>query len=175
MHARSGKSTKGSPYFLLDAKEDTLFNNRLYDYEINALNISSPMVVLSSCRTGGGQLQSGEGIISLSRSFLLAGAESVVHTLWPVEDTRGPDLMLEYYHELKRGRSKSSALTLAKQNYLESTPPSYTHPYYWAAYQITGNPMPLCKPWRYLFYSGLILVIFLTTFYFIRRSLRARS
>jgi len=175
MHARSGKSTKGSPYFLLDANEDTLFNNRLYDYEINGLNISSPMVVLSSCRTGGGQLHSGEGIISLSRSFLLAGAKSVVHTLWPVEDTRGPDLMLEYYHELKRGRSKSSSLTVAKQNYLESTPPSYTHPYYWASYQITGNPVPLCKSWRYLFFPGLILVISLTALYFIRRSLRARS
>ena len=175
MHARAGESAKGSPYFLLDALEDTLFNNRLHDYEINALTISSPMVVLSSCRTGGGQFQSGEGMISLSRSFLLAGAESVVHTLWPVEDARGPDLMLEYYRELKRGRSKSSALTRAKKQYLAGTPPSYTHPYYWAAYQITGNPAPLSNPWKFVVVPSVILAISLSIYLFIRRSFRARA
>ena len=83
----------------------------------------------------------------------MAGAQSVVHTLWPVEDASGPDLMVEYYRELKRGKSKSGALTRAKQQYLASTPPSYTHPYYWAAYQITGNPDPLSNPWKFVVFS----------------------
>ncbi len=174
MHALAGERTGGSPYFILDAEENSSVNNRLYDYEINALTLSSPMVVLSSCKSGGGLLQGGEGIMSLSRSFLMAGAASVVHTLWPVEDTRGSDIMVEYYHNLKRGNSKSKALTRAKQQYMANTPPSYTHPYYWAAYQVTGNPAPLISIWKLVIIPGLFLLISLSVFYFIRRSFRTR-
>jgi len=174
MHARSGTDAKGSPYFLLKANDSTQLDNRLFDYEINAMSITSPMVVLSSCRTGGGELELGEGIISLSRSFLLAGAESGIHTLWPVEDSRGPDLMLDFYRDLKQGRSKGRALSTAKKNYLINTPPSYTHPYYWAAYQVTGNPAPLRKLWKIAGLLVLILTITVGTSYFIRRSFRTR-
>ncbi|MCK5135178.1 MAG: CHAT domain-containing protein [Bacteroidales bacterium] len=175
MHALAGEKAGGSPYFILDAEKDSFLTNRLHDYEINALTLSSPMVVLSSCRSGGGQLQGGEGIMSLSRSFLMAGAQSVVHTLWPVEDARGSELMVEYYRELKRGKSKSSALTRAKQQYLADTPLSYTHPYYWAAYQITGNPAPLSGKWKFVFFPVLILVISLSLYYLIRRSFLSRD
>ncbi len=174
MHALDGAGEGESPYLLLDAEKDSMLSNRLYDYEINAMNLSSPMVVLSSCKTGSGQLLAGEGIMSLSRTFLMAGAESVIHTLWPVEDGRGPDVMVEYYHGLKRGRSKSSALSRAKKEYLVSTPSSYTHPYYWATYQITGDPTPLLNKWRILVMCCLVLT-FLTLIYLIRRSFFSRD
>jgi len=175
MHALAGEKAGGSPYFILGAKKDSLLTNHLYDYEINALTLSSPMVVLSSCKSGGGQLQGGEGIMSLSRSFLMAGAQSVIHTLWPVEDARGSELMVEYYRELKRGKSKSSALARAKQQYLANTPSSWTHPYYWAAYQVTGNPAPLISIWKLMVIPGLLLVISLSFYYFSRRSFLSRD
>ena len=137
--------------------------------------LSSPMVVLSSCETGGGQLQDGEGIISLSRSFLLAGAASVIHTLWPAEDVKAQQIMVEFYQELKTGKSKGRALSMAKRNYLAHSPPSYTHPYYWAGYQVTGNPDPLIINLRLLFFPIIVLIICVVGFYFIRRSFLSRA
>jgi CHAT domain-containing protein len=168
MHSLATDNAGISPYFILDSITDPLMANRMHDYEINALHLSTPMVVLSSCETAGGPLRSGEGIMSLSRSFLQAGAVSVVHSLWPVEDTKSREIMVGFYHELKKGHSKSTALSNAKKQYLESNPPFYTHPYYWAAFQITGDPSPLYNKWRVAYLAGAILMAFLI-FYFLKR------
>ncbi|MBN3034106.1 MAG: CHAT domain-containing protein, partial [Bacteroidales bacterium] len=175
MHTLTADPAGGSAAFLLKDEEDSIQDNRLHDYEINALALTSPMVVLSSCESGGGRLERGEGIMSLSRSFLLAGAESVVHTLWPVDDAMGPRLMVEFYRELKRGHSKSKSLSRAKKTFLASTPPTYAHPYYWAAYQVTGNPSSLVWNWKHIMIFGGILLFSLACYFFIRRSFLRRS
>ena len=175
MHAFADDKAASPPYFLLNANHDSDLADRLYDFEINSMMLSSPMVVLSSCETGGGQLQDGEGIISLSRSFLLAGAASVIHTLWPAEDVKAQQIMVEFYQELKTGKSKGRALSMAKRNYLAHSPPSYTHPYYWAGYQVTGNPDPLIINLRLLFFPIIVLIICVVGFYFIRRSFLSRA
>jgi len=168
MHSFATENTGKSPYFILNSVRDSLLANRMHDYEINALNLSTPMVVLSSCETAGGQLHRGEGIMSLSRSFLQAGASSVVHSLWPVEDTKSRELMLRFYEEIKKGRSKSSALTKVKKQYINEQPPFYTHPYYWAAFQITGDISPLHSRRSGIPITGSILFALLL-FYWIRR------
>jgi len=170
MHSLATESTGKSPYFILDAKTDSLLANRMHDYEINALNLSSPMVVLSSCETAGGNLHSGEGIMSLSRSFLQAGASSVVHTLWPVDDAKSRELMVAYYRELKKGHPKSRALSNVKKQYISQNPPFYTHPYYWAAFQITGDSSPLDSKRKTSVIIGSFLIALLVSFYFKRRS-----
>jgi CHAT domain-containing protein len=175
MHAFSNQTNVHSPYLLLEASQNDDSTNRLYDYEINSMKLSNPMVVLSSCETGSGQLQTGEGIISLSRSFLLAGAASVVHTLWPAEDLKAQQVMIWFYKELKRGKSKAKALSLAKRHYLAHSPPSYAHPYYWAAYQITGNPDPLKNNWNFVMFSGILLVFCMGGYFLIRRIFFSRS
>ncbi|MCK4880402.1 MAG: CHAT domain-containing protein [Bacteroidales bacterium] len=174
MHSLATENSGKSPYFILDTITDPLLANRMHDYEINALNLSTPMVVLSSCETAGGQLRSGEGIMSLSRSFLQAGATSVVHSLWPVEDAISREIMVGFYREIKQGHSKSSALSNVKRQYLESHPPFYTHPYYWAAFQITGDTSPLHSKWRGSYTIGSILIVFLIFYYLKRRSLFRR-
>jgi CHAT domain-containing protein/tetratricopeptide (TPR) repeat protein len=161
--------------FMLEDDADSLPDCRLYDYEINALALSAPMVVLSSCESGGGRLERGEGIMSLSRSFLLAGAGSVVHTLWPLDDFKGSRLMVEFYRELKRGHSKSSALSRAKNTYLARTAPSYAHPYYWAAYQVIGNPSRLARNRNPVMMFGGLIVFSLVCYFLIRRSFLRRS
>jgi CHAT domain-containing protein len=175
MHAVAGDTAASPPYLLLNNIHDAAFADRLYNYEINSLMLSSPMVVLSSCETGGGQLQGGEGIMSLSRSFLLAGAASVIHTLWPVEDVKARQIMVDFYRELKRGKSKGQALSTAKKSYLAHSPPSYTHPYYWAGFQVTGNPEPLImNPWLALV-PLIILISCAMGYYLIRRNFLSRT
>ena len=170
MHSLATENTGKSPYFILDTLTDPFLANRMHDYEINALNLSTPMVVLSSCETAGGYLHSGEGIMSLSRSFLQAGASSVVHTLWPVEDAKSREIMVAYYREIKRGHSKSKALSNVKKQYMHEHPPFYTHPYYWAAFQITGDTSPLHSKRKIAFIIGSILIAFLIFYYLKRRS-----
>jgi len=174
MHSLASENRGSSPYFVLDTLPDPLLSNRMYDYEINALNLSSPMVVLSSCETAGGYMHSGEGVMSLSRSFLQAGATSVVHTLWPVDDAKSREIMLGFYGEIKRGKTKSSALSQVKRAYLNQHPPFYTHPYYWAAFQITGDPSPLHSKRRVSSILGPFLVALLALAYLNRRSFRRR-
>lgn len=175
MHSLATENTGKSPYFILDSVRDSLLTNRMHDYEINALNLSTPMVVLSSCETGGGLLHQGEGIMSLSRSFLQAGASSVVHSLWPVDDAKSRELMLGFYKEIKKGRSKSSALTQVKKQYLREQPPFYTHPYYWAAFQITGDVSPLHSRRSAIPITGSILVALLLLYWVYRRSFFKRA
>jgi len=175
MHSLATENTGNSPYFILDTLRDPLLGNRMHDYEINALNLSTPMVVLSSCETAGGFLHSGEGIMSLSRSFLQAGASSVVHTLWPVEDAKSREIMVSYYREIKRGHSKSVALSNVKKQYMLEHPPFYTHPYYWAAFQITGDTSPLHNKRRVSCIIGSLLIALLIFYYLKRRSFFRRT
>jgi len=146
----------------------------MYDFEINALQLSTPMVVLSSCESAGGRLRNGEGVMSLSRSFLEAGAASVVHTLWPVEDAKSRDIMVGFYRELKKGNSKSRALSNVKEQYLQEQPPFYTHPYYWAAFQLSGDTSALYINKKKAGAAGLALFAFLILGYLRRRSLFRR-
>jgi CHAT domain-containing protein len=91
-------------------KEDGLLQAR----EISELELSSELVVLSGCETARGRTLSGEGVQSLARAFFLAGARSVVASLWKVRDRAAEDLMTAFYRRLSEGRTKDEALRGAK-------------------------------------------------------------
>ena len=115
------------------------------------------MVVLSACNTGTGTLYHGEGIMSLGRSFFLAGASSVVNTLWDVNDEASSFIMAEFYWNLSKGMTKDEAMRLAKLKYLENSTPTYSNPYFWASYQVLGNKLPIQgNPYRNLWYVAII-------------------
>jgi CHAT domain-containing protein/tetratricopeptide (TPR) repeat protein len=120
----------------LSGPDDGLLNT----YELYNMQLDAKMVVLSACRSGDGILQKGEGIMSLARGFLYAGCQSLVMTLWNVEDRSGQDIMQRFYHLIKKGRTKNCALRIAKLKYLASAQPHKTHPYYWAGYVQIGEP-----------------------------------
>jgi CHAT domain-containing protein/Tfp pilus assembly protein PilF len=124
-------------YELKDSIENEwLYNRELYDLELNA-----DMVVLSACETGIGELQRGEGIISLARGFSYAGAKSIITSLWSVDDAEAPVLMNSFYTYLKDGLSKDAALRQAKLDYIQtSTKPA---PYYWATFIPIGDMSPI--------------------------------
>lgn len=92
------------------------------------------MVVLSACETGLGEWEYGEGIRSLGKSFQEAGAESVIMSLWSVNDESSAKIMSGFYKELKEGKSKDEALRNAKMEYLQEAGFEKKHPYYWAGF-----------------------------------------
>ena len=174
MHAEVNNKLSGSSSLLFTPDHNEPNNYRLYNYEIGQMNINSPMVVLSACNTGNGKLYSGEGAMSIARNFVLAGVPSVVETLWPVEDLAGSRIMIDFYKYLSEGKEKSTALRLAKLDYISSTPPSFVNPRYWASYTFLGDVTPIKRIWwkeeQNLFFSILFFLILIPPiiYYFLR-------
>jgi CHAT domain-containing protein len=147
-------------------------DGRLFNYEIGLSRIRSPMVVLSACNTGTGELYHGEGVMSLARGFILAGASSVIKTAWDVNDESSARIIMSFYSFLFKGKPKDEALRLAKLEYLKNSPPTYSHPFFWAAYEVMGDNSPVVVRKNYRFiviFSGILLVVTACSIYFFRR------
>jgi tetratricopeptide (TPR) repeat protein len=102
--------------------------------EILGLELHADLVVLSACNTGQGQI-TGDGVIGLSRSFLSAGAESVIVSLWMVPDAPTADLMTAFYQNLQTNPDRAGALRQAMLTTLERHP----QPKNWAAFILMGT------------------------------------
>jgi len=105
--------------------------------EIVQLKLNADLVVLSACDTDVGPIQGEEGIATLARSFLLAGAKAVVSTLWSVDDTFSLFLMKQFYRHIAERESPWSALADAKRDVLRRFG-EQAAPYYWAAFTFEG-------------------------------------
>jgi len=114
---------------------DTTITN----YHIENMKINAGLTVLSACETGSGFIQSGEGAMSLSRSFFLAGCPSLVSSLWRADDESTADIMLYFYQHLKNGATKDVALQEAKLQYCNEAGIRQSHPFYWAGFMQSGN------------------------------------
>lgn len=170
MHAMVDTSNSNYSYLMFDAQSDTLNNGKLYNYEIGLRRIKSPMVVLSACNSGTGKLFHGEGLISLARGFILAGASSVIKTSWEINDETSAALIDRFYYHLSEGRSKDEALRNAKLDFIKASSPSYSDPYYWASYEVVGDNSPINKNHnRLLLITAILLVTGSVIIYFRRR------
>jgi CHAT domain-containing protein len=107
--------------------------------ELSLLAQGPELVVLSACETGLGKLETGEGISSLGRSFLEAGARAVVISLWNVNDRSTSSIMTAFYRHLKTGDSVDEALRNAKLEYISKSEPEARHPYFWAGFVVFGE------------------------------------
>jgi CHAT domain-containing protein len=97
------------------------------------------LVVLSACDTGRGDVLLGQGVYGLRRSLVVAGAETVVMSLWKVNDNATSQLMEDYYRNLLAGQGRGAALREAMRA-LRLTHP---HPHYWAPFIALGRDAPL--------------------------------
>lgn len=109
----------------------------LFAYEIEQRTCKAPLVVLAACRTADGHWYKGEGIWGLSHAFLAAGSQSVLVSLWDVDDQATSQLMRAFYEALEAGQAPSHALLSAKQHLQKH--PVYQHPGYWAAFVLQGD------------------------------------
>jgi CHAT domain-containing protein len=106
--------------------------------EASGLNLwGTKLVVLSACDTGLGEIHNGEGVYGLRRSFVLAGAESVVMSMWPVSDFVTRELMTNYYKNLKKGMGRGEALRQVQLEMIKR--PNRQHPFYWASFIQSGE------------------------------------
>ena len=114
--------------------EDGLLQAR----EIRDLDLRADLVVLSACETGNGKLLGEEGIASLERAFLLAGAKSVIASLWTADDTYTIALMKRLYQHLVDGSDKGTALQQAKLDLLKEFG-DQALPIYWTGFTLVGD------------------------------------
>ena len=116
-------------------------DGRLEVHEILGLHVGAQLVFLSGCETGVGpawstEFNRGDDYASLAQAFLFAGARSVVATLWPIADEGAAEFATRFYTHLAR-RSPPEALAAAQREMLAGG--SRSAPYYWAAYQVSGD------------------------------------
>ncbi|MCB0554903.1 MAG: CHAT domain-containing protein [Phaeodactylibacter sp.] len=132
-HGKADSRVGDYSYLAFAPLPDSLENELLYVRDLYNLSLNAELVTLSACETGVGELQRGEGIISLARAFAYAGAKSIATTLWPVNDRSTQELMVSFYRYLHAGLPKDQALRQTKLDYLSGHSGSEAHPYFWAA------------------------------------------
>jgi CHAT domain-containing protein len=94
------------------------------------------LVVMSACRTGLGGAHP-DSVIGLANAFLIAGAQSVVSTLWRIQDDVTATMMAAFYRRLVHGDDVAGALRSSQLETLGA--PRTSHPYYWGAFRVTGR------------------------------------
>ncbi len=101
------------------------------------------LVVVSACESGRGLVKRGEGMYGLKRAFAVAGARSSLLSLWKVDDKATAAFMQSFYQRLKDGKGKGDALAETQQEFRNSHIPAWRHPYFWAAFQLSGDWGPV--------------------------------
>jgi CHAT domain-containing protein/Tfp pilus assembly protein PilF len=130
-----GEFEERSPmYSGLLLSQDSQSDGRLEVHEIFDLDLRSNLVVLSACQTGLGKVTSGDDLIGLTTSFIYAGANSVISSLWRVDDVATAVMIKRFYRYIRK-QNKAEALRKAQILVRNKINP---HPAYWAAFKLSG-------------------------------------
>jgi CHAT domain-containing protein/tetratricopeptide (TPR) repeat protein len=124
----------GIPGAIILAPSGDTDDGALNAAEILKLELDSELVVLSACSTGGGKI-TGDGVIGLSRCFVLAGVPSIIVSLWNMGAISAKLLMTEFYQNLARGENRAAALRCA----MLTTKARFPSPIAWAAFTLIGE------------------------------------
>jgi CHAT domain-containing protein len=103
--------------------------------EVAGLDLGGSVVVLSGCRSASGALVEGEGVLSLARAFLAAGANAVVGSLWPLRDDEAAALFEDFYRHLGAGGSVQDSLTDSRRERIRAGAPTAA----WAGVVVFGE------------------------------------
>jgi CHAT domain-containing protein len=147
--------------------------------EVYKLELPGSLVTLSACQTALGKLVTGEGIVGLTRAFFYAGANTVLASLWNVNDASTARLMTGFYEGLGRGEPIDRALRQAKLAFLRGDDARLRHPYYWAPFVAIGHgareiEVRRSPAWR-LIGLGLLFAVMLTAAYLASRARKRRE
>ncbi|CAN5331989.1 CHAT domain-containing protein [soil metagenome] len=112
--------------------------NFLEANEVLDLNLDKvSLVTLSACESGLGRVADGDEVLGFTRSFLTAGASSLIASLWPVSDDATDLLMSTLYTRLRAGDDVQRAMQAAQLAVLKQR--QFSHPYFWAPFNVIGN------------------------------------
>ena len=145
-------------------KDEKLTLNELYTTKNNA-----ELVMLSACNSALGKLNQGEGVMSLARGFFYTGANSVISSLWNVDNKSSVYISSKFYEYLSDGDSKSSSLRKAKLKYIQHHSHSELSPYYWSSLILIGDSSPIKENSGFMSYLFIGLILFLIVLIFIYR------
>jgi len=109
--------------------------SKLYISDIMNLQLSADLTVLSSCESGLGKLQQGEGMMALHRAFLYAGVQNIVYSLFKVPQDSTSQLVQTMFNHVLAGDSYSAALRKAKLDLIEN---DVMEPIDWAGFALIG-------------------------------------
>lgn len=176
-HASAGSDSSDN-WIQFYPSDTQAINNRLYLHEIYNLDLHrTQLVVLSACETADGYTTAGEGLLSLSRAFLYAGADGIVGTLWKTEDKIAAYLMAHMHGYLQKGIDPGTALQKAKQDLLgdRTIEVRYKTPNYWANFIYAGriNVKKNESGW-YVVSAGLMFALWLLWLLYKKRPLLKR-
>lgn len=134
---------------------------RLFTPELVFQNLEGvELVYLSACETGSGKQSSSEGLISLARSFAIAGADQLVISQWVSEDQVSGFLSSRFYYHAEKGNTYSNSLRLAKLDLLDDPKMAqFHHPFYWTNYRIIGQPEETAGKSQLLFWFAALLIL----------------
>jgi CHAT domain-containing protein len=113
--------------------------------EASELSLDAELTVLSACKTGSGEYVTGEGVMGMSRAFIVGGSRNVLVSLWAVDSLATESLMVKFYRFLRGGMAAPQALREAKMSLIaeylqrEGMPQTDVHPFYWAAFVLIGS------------------------------------
>jgi hypothetical protein len=137
---RSGLALAGANVGLREPPDATEEDGLLTAEDVMGLNLEeTELVVLSACDTGLGEVRTGEGVFGLRRAFQLAGAKTLVMSLWKVPDVQTEKMMVEFYRRLGTGVGRAEALRHAQLEMKREHP----HPLTWGAFICQGHPGPI--------------------------------
>lgn len=147
MHALTNDEDPLLSQLIFSNAEGGQEDGKLHNYELQTLALSADLTVLSACNTGAGKLNRGEGVMSVSRSFRLAGCPNIVMSLWQANDRSTGQLITRFFQYLKKGEGKAEALRRASLDFLNSADERYTHPFYWGGMVLVGDNDRLSAGW----------------------------
>jgi CHAT domain-containing protein len=133
---KTGLLLKGAGDLLDKTKYNyNLESGILTAYEAMSLNLDkTDLVVLSACETGLGEVSNGEGVYGLQRAFLVAGAKTLIMSMFKVDDEATQKLILNFYKKwLTTGNLRQSFVDAKKELRVE-----YPEPIYWGAFMMIG-------------------------------------
>ena len=130
---RSGLILSGAQNAIIrnsDIKDNGWFTSQ----EASLLNLNNTdLVVLSACETGLGVVENGKGVLGFQNSIKIAGAETIIMSLWSVSDNATQELMSLFYDIwMNNNQTKRESFKLAQKKIRKK----YIHPYYWAPFLI---------------------------------------